>query len=136
MDIINQVHVQENNFQDDVLQEIIKYKNTFGLHKVFKSIYLNINRPINFNNDMCRKYILMIAFWFFGILIYFFFIVGVYMAEKLKIEQGNVAIILIVCIVLIGLCLNIAFQISFTCLITPFILISIIYHKFFNRVFN
>ena len=31
--------------------------------------------------------------------------------------------------------LLIAFQISFACIITPFILFSLLYHKFFDRIF-
>ena len=37
-------------------------------------------------------------------------------------------------ITLIGLCLFVAFQIPFSALITPFILISLIYHKFFDKL--
>ena len=73
----------------------------------------------------------MIVFWFFGVwMIYFYNIFG-YFDGKLP-ELGDGFPMFFSFFIALGIL--VAFQIIFASIITPFILISFIYPRFFNKV--
>ena len=115
----------------DDIKEIEKGKNYFGLHKIFSCVYQPIENRIQLEG--WENYLLMFGFWIFGIVIIYIYVVGIYFDKQIKrITIDNVKFALI----LFGISLGVfcAFQISFTCLLTPFILISFIYPKFFDKL--
>ena len=105
-----------------------KSKDYFGIHKIFKCNYKTINTPIKEENR-CLYYLLMILFWFFGIpFIYIHAIVNFKdqdIFDNLGVVFPSIGI---------GFTLFVSFEITFTCLITPFVLIAFIYPKFFERL--
>ena len=113
------------------IKEIEKRNDYFGLHKIFKCVYQPIKNQIELEG--WENYLLMLGFWIFGIVIIFIYVVGVYFDNEIKIitiDKVGFALILF------GISLGVfcAFQIPFTCLLTPFILISLICPKFFNKL--
>ena len=120
-------------FQGDKLECC---RNTFGLHKIFKCVYPNLNGPIEeLNKSICIKYLGILGFWIFGFfVVYCFPVVSYFVRNMNKYVDDDDDTRLISLIILIGLCLFITFQIPFSALITPFILISLIYHKFFDKL--
>ena len=56
------------------------------------------------------------------------------MASNFKVQNIFLYALLSTFILAIGFVLLVPFQILFTCTVTPFILISIIYHKFFGKL--
>ena len=115
----------------DDIKEIEKGRDYFGLHKIFKCVFQPIKRRIELEG--WENYLLMLGFWILGVFIIFIYVVGVYFDEKIKIiniSNGGFFFILF------GISLGVfcAFQIPFTCLLTPFILISFICPKFFNKL--
>ena len=104
--------------------------NYFGLHKIFTCVFKPVERQIEFN-ELSKKYLLMIVFWFFGVwMIYFYNIFG-YFDDKLP-ELGDGFPMFFSFFIALGIL--VAFQIIFASIITPFILISFIYPRFFNKV--
>ena len=76
----------------------------------------------------------MFAFLIFGYGAVFGFGVFFYLEKNLKIEKESNETIFIVMTVLIGLTLLVVYQITFSCIMAPFILIAFIYHRFFDRI--
>jgi len=115
----------------DDIKEIEKRRDYFGLHKIFKCVYQPIKRQIELEG--WENYLLMFGFWIFGIIIIYIYVIGVYFDNQIKIITiDNIGFAFI----LFGISLAVfcAFQIPFTCLLTPFILISFICPKFFNKL--
>ena len=110
--------------------------NTFGLFRIFKCVYPIINGPYdNLDEYICLKYLSIFGFWLFGIIVIYYFIMYHYMTIKFEENYyGDCLILIYIISFLIGLCLFTSFQITFSALISPFILISFIYHKFFNNL--
>jgi hypothetical protein len=120
----------------DNLKEIECLRNAFGLHKIFKCVYPEINGPFDLDEYLWLKYLLMIGFLVFGYGFLFFFVAYLYIDKHVNInfftncfETFN-----IVLVIGTGLALFVCFQIIFTCTVAPFILISLFYHKFFDRL--
>ena len=122
--------VDVNDFDD-----IVKYRNCFGLHKIFVCIFPPIYGPINFDVSIGMKYLIILIFWLLGYGFLFFYILtfNIFNQEgkfnfKSEARKGFFALI----ILLLVLVLLVPFQLFFTCTVTPFILISLVYHKFFD----
>ena len=120
----------------DNLKEIECLRNAFGLHKIFKCVYPEINGPFDLDEYLWLKYLLMIGFLVFGYGFLFFFVAYLYIDKHVNnnfftncFETFN-----IVLVIGTGLSLFVCFQIIFTCTVAPFILISLFYHKFFDRL--
>ena len=105
----------------------------FGLHKIFRCVYPDRVLPFYYLNNEAPKfiYLLIIGFWLFGVLVNFIFIFE-YNVDKNFVKPKTCAEkTRFVFEFLTGLALTVSFQITFTCLITPFILICFIYPRFF-----
>ena len=136
---INGPCVGHANTKADSLQEIEELENVFGIHQIFSCIYEPIYGPIDMDDGLKKKYICMIIFYFLGVLVNYFYVIAVFSIKneeffKNKVERSKKRIIsFAVSFFGIGLNLLIIFQITFMCIITPFMIISFIYHPFFDR---
>ena len=107
----------------------------FGLHRIFRSLYpdgyINVSCFGDDKDNLVKKYIFILLFWFFGIFIIFF---AIYFDNVfINIENESCSKLFVNYIAFFtGLVLFVSFQIFFTCLASPFILICFIYHKFFD----
>ena len=116
----------------DYIKDLTKYKNAFGIHKIFP-FFSGIDRPFDLDGNIFLKYIYILLFWLFGYVFFFNFHTINYLDNHIQIIASiNDFLIVISCF--IGLILFISFQIVFTTILTPFILIALIYHKFFDRI--
>ena len=106
----------------------------FGIHKIFPCIYEPIYRRINLDDLLWEKYLAIIGFWLFGIIVISEYTLFEYFDREIFIYDDCIDCWTNAFIILTGITLFVPFQISFTCIITPFILISLIYHKFFDRL--
>ena len=110
----------------------------FGLHKIFGSYYVDIpnNARVNIMNySFFLRYVFMLLFWFFGV---FIIVLGKdleYFDKRLSYNNNNVTKFLVIINILpIVLSMFVAYQIIFMCILSPFILISFFYHKFFDKI--
>jgi hypothetical protein len=104
------------------------------LHKIFPCFYRRVNHPIADFENMCLRYLSIFVFWIFG----FFLFAGFSMFEysHSKLELGSVESFYYCCGFFIALGLFVCFQIIFTCLITPFILIALVHPYFFDNIMS
>ena len=108
----------------------------FGIHKIFPWIYEPIYSNLEMDDFLLVKYLAIIGFWLFG-----FVFILIYTLNESKIARHSTVILddcfecLDITFILVkAIILSLPFQISFTFFLTPFILISLIYHKFFDRL--
>ena len=116
----------------DNLKEIESFRNAFGLHKIFRCVYAQVNGPFDLSEHLWLKYLLMFGFLIFGYGFLLFFVAFLYIDRNVHLIHCDTFFIII--IIGIGLCLFVSFQLLFTCTVAPFILISLVYHKFFDRL--
>ena len=139
----NQNQNQDNQIIDD--EEIILRRNpsiqrnrncNFGLHKIFRCVYPEGVIPLDcsgeIGDNLAIKYPCIFIFWLLGIFVIFYFICDQYQFSTFINLRISTEDFVMVMAFLTGLTLCIPFQIAFICLTSPFILICIIYHKFFN----
>ena len=117
----------------DNYTDIDNYRNYCGLHKIFRCVFRPINGPLDFHSLKC-KYLIIFIFWFIGYGFLFSYILTINYDRSLKIKGKKKKVIFIILILAMGLCLLVPFEILFTCIVTPFIIISLIYHKFFGKL--
>ena len=126
---------QKNENQNDPIYPrndrilIRNNKCNFGLHKIFKCVYPNINRRIEIDVPLWLKYLAIIGFWLFGVPFLYLYIFVTFLSVK-KNFNGDDRIISI----FISFFMMIPYQILFTCSLSPFILVALIYHKFFETI--
>ena len=118
----------------DNLRDIEKYRNAFGLHKIFTCVFPRVNRPFDLDAYIWLKYLAILGFWLFGYGVLYAFVVIIYLEKNTNFEEERNENFFIVMTCLIGLVLFVAFQIIFTTTVTPFILVAFIYHRFFDRI--
>ena len=118
----------------DNLEEALKYSNAFGLHKIFKCVFRQVNGPFDFDGYIWAKYLAILGFWLFGFGFLYGFVVGFYMKSNTDFDNRSCKLFFIVMTCLTGFFLFVSFQIIFTATVTPFIFISFIYHRFFDRL--
>ena len=118
----------------DNLRDIEKYRNAFGLHKIFKCVFQKVNGPYYLDEYIWLKYLLILGFWIFGFGFLFVYVVVLYAEKNLKKLIQNSERLFFLILFLIGLCLCVCFQILFACTLTPFILIAFVNHKFFEKI--
>ena len=125
--------LQEADIND--LEYIEKYRNFFGLHKIFACFFPPIYGPVDFPVSIKEKYLYISLFWLFGYgILYTYIIMFTLLNEEAGIEskmQRKIGCFSAI-ILFFGLVMLIPFQFLFTLTITPFILISFIYHNFFG----
>jgi hypothetical protein len=120
----------------DNLKQVESYRNAFGLHKIFRCVYEQVNGPFNLDEYLWLKYLLMLGFLLFGYGFLLFFVAFLYIDKhvNVKFSTGCYETFNIVLLIGTGLSLFICFQFIFACTVAPFILISLVYHKFFDRL--
>ena len=119
----------------DEIQEMIKAKEPFGLFKIFTCFCEPINEQFDFYDSLILKYLAMIGFLLFGFIVIFVF--TLYNFYRYKLLYNDSCFILTMYKILVfgmGLFLWVPFQKYLTCILAPFILISLFYHKFFDKI--
>ena len=126
--------------QVDSLKELKDLQNRFGIHKIFRCVYAPLIGPLDFGDHIKAKYICMVIFYFFAVFLNFAFVSLTHFSkgepnllEKIK-DRKIRRYTLIFGSLGIGLCLLLIFQFTFMCLLTPFMIISFIYHPFFGQL--
>ena len=109
--------------------------NYFGLHKIFPCFYQPIDNPNIMEEDWWLRFVIILLFWFFGVFFYFMNTVFEYFEREIIIFNNDCTEKLLkIIIVLMSLSMFAAYQIIFSCILSPFILISLVYHEFFDRI--
>ena len=115
------------------IKEIEKQSDYYGLHKIFKCVYKPVDRRIVLN--CFQNYLLLFGFWFFGYAIMYVYIVGIYFTKKADLLKDDfIEIYFLIILIFSSLAMLVAFQISFTCILTPFMIVSLVYPKFFEKI--
>ena len=116
------------------IRKIIKLKDAFGLNKLFPCICPRNQIPINNNSDkIWQNYVGILVIWFFGVFILNIGMIANFSLEFKIFKNKHKEPFWIIIFLLFDINYFIVFQISFTILTTPFILICIIYPKFLGR---
>ena len=104
----------------------------FTLFTIMPWFFHGFDEPFRFY-AMWERYLAIFVFWFFG----FFLFAGVSMANHAndRMNLGRVEAPFYIIGFLITFCLFVSFQIFFTCIITPFILVAIVYPYFIDNIF-
>ena len=129
-----------SNTPIDSLKELEDLRNRFGIHQIFRCVYAPLLGPIDFGERIKIKYICMVIFYFFAVFLNFAFVTFTYLSKNKQIFKEKILerkirkINFIVSFLGIGLCLLLIFQFTFMCLLTPFMIISFIYHPFFEHL--
>ena len=118
----------------DNLKDIEKIRGAFGLHKIFRCVYPEINGPFDMDEFIWLKYLAILGFLLFGFGVVYSFVVFFYCEKNTRFEKERNETFFIVITVLIGLLLLVCYEIIFTSTVAPFILIAFIYHRFFDRI--
>ena len=109
---------------------------SFGLHKIFYCVYPQIEGPAPLDEvPLWLKYLAILGFWLFG----FGYIEGYIIFSFIDENELNIYDECTKCTfnyfaIIISLVLFVAFEIIFSSLITPFILICFAYHHNFERL--
>ena len=109
----------------------------FGLHKVFPCVFEILptyGRPNIMEVNFIVRYLIMLLFWFFGVFFIFITKIFDFFTDEDFLADGCVEYTMNTIVVLTGICLFAAYQILFSCIVTPVMLISFFYHKFFDDV--
>ena len=107
----------------------------WGLHKLFPCVCKTEIELLD-AEGCWESYLGIIGFWILGIAaIFVFTIMDFYDFYRMRhmIEEKNKTIFNVF-IVLISLCLVVCFQVQLFCLLTPFMLIALVYSNFFNSI--
>ena len=78
-----------------------------------------------------KKYLLMIGVWLFGFIYNFFELVN-YNFNRFTVKNEKTKYFLDVIMIFTGIVIGVPYQIAFTCLATPFFLICLIHHQFYE----
>ena len=103
----------------------------FTLYTIFPDFFHGFDEPFQFY-ELWERYLAIFVMWIFG----FFLFAGVTMVNSTldRIDFTRCEAPYFIIGFLIAICLFVCFQILFTCLITPFILISLVYPKFIDHI--
>ena len=80
------------------------------------------------------RYVIMLFLWIFGVMIIFCVKAFDYLEDEDILSHDTSENFVYFLLILTGLCLMAAYQILFTCILAPFMLISFFYHKFFDKI--
>ena len=103
----------------------------FTLHTFFPCYFRNVT-DIHLPNNKCRRYCAIIAFWFFGFFV-FLMKTNIDYLDRVDLDLNEMTKFLMYSTLIF---LYICYQILFTCLITPFILIALVYHPFIFKIYK
>ena len=120
--------VKGNNYK-----QFLFLNKMWGLHKIFTCVFPKINGPPGIDEYMWVKYLVMFLSLLFGFPFIYGYVLFNYAEQNIKLDNNFLWVFNFFAI-FIGVCLWICFQISFSCLIAPFILVSFIYHPFFYYI--
>ena len=103
----------------------------FTVFTLFPFFFHGFDRPFTLYS-LWERYLCIITMWFFGFLIF----AGASMANYThdRIDLGSVEVAYYMIGVLMTIFLYICFQILFICLITPFLLISLVYPFYIDKI--
>ena len=109
---------------------------SFGFHKIFPPVYPEMDQPVPFDEvSLWLKYLAILGFWLFGFGVIETYIIFYFVDDsKVALNDDCAQCLFVFFAIIIGLALFICFQIFFTTLITPFILISFICHHRFDEL--
>ena len=109
---------------------------SFGLHKIFFCVYPDISGYVPFDEiPLWLKYLAILGFWLFGFGVMEIFVFFCFIDEKLDVFDDDCNNCLVYFFtIMITLALFLCFQLFFAALISPFILISFVYHPFFEKL--
>ena len=135
LDEIPKINKSYNNYD----LRIERRGHYFGLHTIFPCYYdsaLDYDIPDITNEIVSLRFVIILLMWIFCIMVVFYYKTFVYFSKNIinRFMSCYFETIEFVIIGLTGLCLYICYQILFTCILSPFILISFFYHKFFNKI--
>ena len=103
-----------------------------GLHKIFVHVFPPINRP--FESEACfLDYLFILGFWFFSVPVIFIWVVMEFLTSEIEDLDDKTEIAITIIVFAMGISLFTCFQIAFLCLITPFMLVCLIYSPFFYK---
>ena len=123
----------QQNTRADNIEEIEKLRKMFGLHKIFTCVFPEIEGPLNFEDLIKVKYVFIILFWIFGFALLFSYVSISYFNNRFFLRKKRLNRLIIISIIF-GFTIFIPFQFLFTCIITPFIIISLIHHHYFEKI--
>ena len=103
----------------------------FTLYTIFPCFYHGFNQPFSFY-QLWERYLAIFVMWFFG----YFLFAGVTMTNYTndRIDFNRCESPYYILGFFMAICLFVCFQILFTSLITPFILICLVYPKFIDNI--
>ena len=108
---------------------------SFGLHKIFFCVYPDISGYVPFDEiPLWLKYLAILGFWLFGFGVMEIFVFFCFIDEKLDVLDDCDNCLVYFFTIMITLALFLCFQLFFAALISPFILISFVYHPFFEKL--
>ena len=118
----------------DNLEDIAQYKNMFGIHKIFRCVFPQIDGPIDLSFEKWKRYLTMIIFWFLGIGFIFLYVVTSFLNKSLKFKNDGNELIIFIFSFFIGIFLSIPFIIISFVLLSPFMLTSFLDINFFQKL--
>ena len=107
-------------------------ENHCGLHKIFTHVFPPVVRP--FESEACYlDYLFILGFWFFSVPVIFIYVVMEYLTTEIILDDDKSEIAVTVIVFGMGVALFACFQAIFIGLITPFMLVSLVYSPFFYK---
>ena len=103
----------------------------FTLYTIFPYFFHGFDEPFELF-DFLERYFAIFIMWFFGYFLFAGLTMANYTNDRLDFNRCEAPYYVIS--FLIALCLFVSFQILFTCLITPFIMICLVYPKFIDYI--
>ena len=122
---------------DHFLMDNQRLPDYFGLHTILPCYYERVpdfGRLYIMKFSFFIRYCIMLLFWLFGVLPIFLIKVFDFFDLKFTYDCDCTEILIYIIIVLIALCMFVAYQIFFICVLSPFMIISFFYHKFFDKI--
>ena len=137
-DNLDEIQNYDDFYQPDYLNlDMERPLEYFGLHKIFPCVFNQIQiyiRPNIMKEKFCRRYILMLSFWFFGVFLIFVINTYGFFDYEFKSCVGCIENFMDIIITLIGICVFVSYQIVFSFIVTPFMIISLFYNKLFDNM--
>ena len=109
----------------------------FGLHKIFPCVFNQLPTYMRQNimdENFFIRYFMMLLFWFFGVFFIFISKIFNFFEDEYILDDRCIMHFMDIIIVLIGICVFASYQIFFSFIVTPFMIISLFYHRFFGGV--
>ena len=103
----------------------------FTLYTIFPFFYHGYNEPIRLFSIL-ERYLAIFVMWFFGYFLFAGFTMINYTEDRIEFDRLDCPYYVLG--FLMAICLFVSFQILFTCLITPFILIALFYPYFIDNI--